>query len=174
MRVSVPTTPATPPVCVAGFDPMAAIIGAILALAIAGGARWLGLDRDRAFYPTVMMVIASYYVLFALVGGADVLVPETGICLGFVVLAGIGFKRSAWFVVAALVAHGAFDLVHPHAVKNAGVPAWWPGFCSAYDVTAGVLLGLREFAATNRWRARTNRARPSREHRVGAGTHRAG
>ena len=28
-------------------------------------ARFVGFDRDRAFYPTVLMVIASYYVLFA-------------------------------------------------------------------------------------------------------------
>ncbi len=40
-------------------------IGLILAVAVAGSAIAIGLDRERTFYPTVLMVIASYYVLFA-------------------------------------------------------------------------------------------------------------
>jgi hypothetical protein len=32
---------------------------------LAGLATVVGFDRERAFYPTVMIVIASYYVLFA-------------------------------------------------------------------------------------------------------------
>jgi hypothetical protein len=46
------------------------LIGLILALAVAGSATAIGLDRERAFYPTVLMVIASYYVLFAVVGAS--------------------------------------------------------------------------------------------------------
>ena len=41
------------------------VIGAVLALSAGLFAMWVGLDRDRAFYPTVMIVIALYYVLFA-------------------------------------------------------------------------------------------------------------
>ena len=41
------------------------LIGLLLASAVAGMAAIVGLDRDRAFYPTVLSVIASYYVLFA-------------------------------------------------------------------------------------------------------------
>ncbi len=41
------------------------VIGIVLALGVAVFARRVGFDRDRAFYPTVMIVIASYYVLFA-------------------------------------------------------------------------------------------------------------
>jgi hypothetical protein len=26
-------------------------------------------------------------------------------------------------------------------ISNPGVPGWWPMFCLAYDVTAGVYLG---------------------------------
>ena len=50
---------------------MAILIGAILALSVGLSATFLGLDRDRAFYPTVMIVIASYYALFAVVGGSS-------------------------------------------------------------------------------------------------------
>jgi hypothetical protein len=37
-------------------------IGIVLALVVSGGAALVGFDRDRAFYPTLLVVIASYYV----------------------------------------------------------------------------------------------------------------
>lgn len=46
---------------------MAALIGLSLAFAVAIFGRIAGFDRDRAFYPTVLIVVASYYVLFAAV-----------------------------------------------------------------------------------------------------------
>ena len=131
----------------------AVIIGITLALAVGGFARWIGLDRDRTFYSTVMMVIAFLYVLFAAAGDPAALPVEALVGTGFFILATLGFKKSAWLVVAALVGHGLFDLVHPHLVANHGVPAWWPQFCSAYDVTAGALLtwlNLRPGGQSNR------------------------
>ena len=129
---------------------MAISIGIGLALAVAGFASWLGLDRDRAFYPTVMIVIAFLYVLFAAAGGAAALPTEAIIGLGFAAVAAAGFKKNLWFVVAALIGHGFFDLVHPHAIENGGVPVWWPEFCSAYDLTAGAWLGLQLYRARSR------------------------
>lgn len=122
---------------------MSIFVGIGLALAVGGFAWWLGLDRDRAFYPTVMMVIAFLYVLFAASSDSPALPTETVIGFGFAAVAAAGFKRSLWFVVAALIGHGLFDLVHPHAIANGGVPVWWPDFCAAYDVTAGVGLAWR-------------------------------
>lgn len=122
---------------------MAISIGISSALAVGIFAKWFGLDRDRAFYPTVMMVIAFLYVLFAATGGSAALPIEVIIGMGFAAVAAAGFKKSPWFVVAALMGHGLFDLVHPHAIDNGGVPVWWPGFCSAYDVTAGGWLALQ-------------------------------
>jgi hypothetical protein len=129
---------------------MALSIGIGLALAVGAFARWFGLDRDRAFYPTIMIVIAFLYVLFAAVGGGAAIPIEATIGLGFATLAALGFKKSPWFVVVALVGHGLFDLVHPHAIANGGVPVWWPDFCSAYDVTAGALLGLQIYLGRSR------------------------
>jgi hypothetical protein len=40
------------------------LIGLFLSLAVAGLAAVIGLDRERAFYPTVLIVIASYNVLY--------------------------------------------------------------------------------------------------------------
>ena len=134
---------------------MAITLGIGLALAVGAFARWLGLDRDRSFYPTVMMVIACIYGLFAVMGGSPAFPIEAGIGLGFIAVAAVGFKKSPWFVVAALVGHGLFDLVHPHAIENRGVPVWWPDFCSAYDVTAGAWLALQLYCAGSRplsWR----------------------
>jgi hypothetical protein len=41
------------------------VIGIVLSVAVALFARRAGFDRDRTFYPTVLIVIALYYVLFA-------------------------------------------------------------------------------------------------------------
>jgi len=56
-------------------------------------------------------------------------------------------------VVAALIAHGVFDFVHGRIVSNPGVPAWWPSFCLAYDVGAGVYLAW--LLSSSRLRARS-------------------
>lgn len=120
------------------------LIGLILSVAVAGFATAIGFDRERAFYPTVLIVIASYYVLFAVMGGSSrALLVEIIVATGFLVFAVIGFKRSLWFAVAAIVGHGVFDFVHHWFVDNPGVPVWWPGFCLTFDVVLGVWLAVR-------------------------------
>jgi hypothetical protein len=120
------------------------LIGVALAAAVGLLATIVGLDRDRAFYPTVMIVIASYYVLFAISGGTTAsIVIETAVMLLFAGAAIAGFKRSLWLVVAALAAHGIFDWLHSPMISNPGVPPWWPQFCLAYDVVAATYLAIR-------------------------------
>lgn len=120
---------------------MAYLIGIVLALSAFAFARVVGLDRDRAFYPTIMIVIALLYGLFAAISGSGtVLALESIGIVGFVLLSVIGFKSSPWFVVAALFGHGVYDFLHPHLFANPGAPAWWPAFCSAYDITAAAGL----------------------------------
>jgi hypothetical protein len=120
------------------------LVGVGLALAVGALATRVGFDRERSFYPTVLMVVGSYYVLFAAEGSApSILACEAvGMAL-FVVAAVVGFRSSLWIVVAGLLAHGIFDAVHGHILANAGTPAWWPAFCGTYDVTAAAYLGLR-------------------------------
>jgi hypothetical protein len=118
-------------------------VGILLALVVCIFARTVGFDRDRAFYPTVVVVIALYYVLFAVMGGSTrALVLESVAMSAFVVLAVAGFKRNPWLVVAALVAHGVFDFFHPHVVNNPGVPGWWPAFCLSFDVGMAAFLAV--------------------------------
>jgi hypothetical protein len=118
------------------------LIGAALSLVVCYSANLVGFDRDRAFYPLVMIVIASYYALFAVMAGSThALVVEGLMASAFLLLAIAGFKYNLWLLVFALLAHGVFDLVHGHLVWNPGVPAWWPMFCLTYDVAAAGYLG---------------------------------
>lgn len=128
------------------------LIGIALAATVAAFAAGTGLAGERAFYPTVAIVVASYYDLFATLGAdPQAIVVESLAGIVFVVLAVLGFRVHPAYAAAALVGHGLFDLVHPHAIDNPGVPAWWPGFCMAFDVALGaiVLLRLRRTSAAS-------------------------
>jgi hypothetical protein len=117
------------------------LVGAGLALSVGLSATFVGLDRDRAFYPIVMIIIASYYGLFAVMGGSlQALALESIAIATFLAAAIAGFKRSLWLVVAALAAHGLYDFVHGQLITNPGVPLWWPAFCLAYDLVAAAYL----------------------------------
>ena len=119
-------------------------VGAVLALLVGASCSYFGLDRDRAMYPVVMIVVASYYALFAVMGGStQALVIESAVAAAFLAVAFAGFKSTLWLVVVGLAAHGIFDLAHPHLYANAGVPNWWPAFCSIYDVVAAAYLTWR-------------------------------
>lgn len=120
---------------------MSYLIGAVLALSVGWLATLAGLDRERGFYPVVTIVIASYYVLFAVMGAApSILMIEAVIGLAFAALALWGFRKNLRLVVVALAAHGIFDALHGHIIPNPGVPSWWPQFCLAYDVVAAACL----------------------------------
>jgi hypothetical protein len=119
---------------------LAAIAGVVLAIAVAIFARMVGFDRERTFYPVVLVVVGSYYDLFSIMAGGADLIPET---IGFVLFAAaaaIGFRTSLWVVVAGLAGHGVFDLFHRALIANPGVPTWWPSWCLAYDLAAAACL----------------------------------
>jgi len=119
----------------------ALLVGALLALSVGLLATGVGLDRDRAFYPIVTMVVASYYALFAVMGASThALVLESLVGAVFLAFAVAGFRWSLWIAAVALAAHGIFDLTHAAVISNPGVPGWWPEFCGAYDVTAAAYL----------------------------------
>jgi hypothetical protein len=118
------------------------LIGAGLATATAVSARMIGFDRDRMFFPMLLMVIATYYILFACMShSAAPLAPETGWAAVFIAVAIAGYKRSLWLVVAGLLVHGIFDAVHGFMIENPGVPSFWPSFCAAYDIALALCLG---------------------------------
>jgi len=117
------------------------VVGIVLSLSVALFASRVGFDRDRAFYPTVLIVIASYYVLFAAMSeSVHTVLLEAMVMTGFSIAAVVGFKSSAWVVVGGLAGHGVFDAFHGNVLQNSGVPIWWPAFCLAYDL--GAAAGL--------------------------------
>jgi len=120
---------------------MAYLIGLVLALGVGVLATAVRLDRDRAFYPVVAIVVASYYVLFAAMGGSTRTLILESLAMGaFVGVAVLGFRFDLRLAAIALAAHGVFDAVHPQLIANAGVPPWWPAFCGSYDVVAAAYL----------------------------------
>jgi hypothetical protein len=133
---------------------MSALAGVGLALAVFAGAAWAGFSRDRSFYPAVLIVTASYGVLFAVQAQARAaLLLEMVAMALFMALAVVGFRTSAWVVVAALVLHGAFDMVHDALIDNAGMPAWWPLFCWTFDMAMGACLAVAMVVKRRRRRA---------------------
>ena len=132
------------------------IAGIGLGLGIPLGATLIGFDRDRAFYPLLTIVTASYYDLFAVLGGSPhALGLEIAVTMAFIAAAIAAFNISLWIVVAALLGHGLFDLVRAGLIVNPGMPLWWPAFCLSFDVAAAAYLTL--FLWTSRIAA--NRAR---------------
>lgn len=125
------------------------VVGITLAVLFCAAAAALRLDRERAFYPAVVMAVASYYLAFAVADGRGiVMLAEVVIAAAFIVSAVAGFKLNPWIAVAALGGHGVMDAFHHHLVHNAGVPQAWPGFCMSFDVTAAVLVAWVMRAST--------------------------
>ena len=81
--------------------------------------------RDRVFYPTLLTVIATYYILFAVMGSSTLaLVLESLIAGALFALAVAGFKKNLWLIVVALAGHGVFDFIHHRIpVTRCGGPA---------------------------------------------------
>jgi hypothetical protein len=119
------------------------LIGVVLSAAVCLFALLAGFDRDRVFYPTMLIVIATYYILFAAMGSSIHALPIESMVAGlFLLVALVGYKKNLWLVVAGLIGHGVFDLFHHQIIQNSGVPVWWPAFCLAYDVLAGAGLAI--------------------------------
>lgn len=118
-------------------------IGVAAATAVGLFATVIGFDKERSFYPVVLIVIATLYLLFAaMAGSTNPLIAEAIPALVFVAMAALGFRKTLWLVVAGLALHGVFDYFHHAVIANPGVPVWWPGWCLAYDVVAAAYLAV--------------------------------
>ncbi|HQZ82055.1 MAG TPA: hypothetical protein PLR83_02435 [Pyrinomonadaceae bacterium] len=116
-------------------------VGAVSAVALIIFGRVSGFEKDRSFYPTVLIVIGFLYVLFgALDGRASVVLIEIAFALVFSAVAIIGYKKGCLIVAAGIAAHGLFDFVRQFFIEDRGVPVWWPGFCGTIDVLLGLLI----------------------------------
>ncbi len=127
------------------------VVGVLLAVAVAALGRVTRFDQDRSFYSTILVIIASYYILFAILGDStSALVGETAIAIIFSAVALFGALRFPLLVGIGIAAHGLFDLVHHFIIENPGLPPWWPGFCMSIDLLLGVwVIGLFRSRRTN-------------------------
>ena len=88
------------------------LIGVVLAAVVCAFAMLAGFDRDRVFYPMMLVVVATYYILFAAMGNSTAaLTIESRPAGVFLLLAVAGFKKNLWLVAAALVGHGGLRFV---------------------------------------------------------------
>jgi hypothetical protein len=119
------------------------LIGVALAGVVCAFAMLAGFDRDRVFYPTLLIATATYYILFAVMGKSTPALTIESVVAGiFLMVAVAGFKRNLWLVVGAFAGHGVFDFFRHLFIQNPGVPVWWPGFCLSFDIFAGGFLAV--------------------------------
>ena len=111
-------------------------IGAGLAIVLALGASITRADQDRSFYPTILIVIAAYYVLFAFMSGEGI-VEEIVVASVFAIAAIAGGMMWPVLVGVGIFLHGVFDFLRPMFISNSGVPTWWPAFCAGVDILLG-------------------------------------
>jgi hypothetical protein len=127
----------------------AAAIGGLLGVVIFLFARWQRYDQESAFYPTVLIVIASYYVLFAIMAdNTSALIAQLAIAAVFVVLAVIGRNVDGRIVALGIVLHGLYDFAFHWAGGGGGVPVWWPAFCGTVDLVVGLTVLAAIFHST--------------------------
>jgi hypothetical protein len=120
---------------------IAFITGAGLALVLAIFGKLTSYEKDRSFFPTLLIVIASYYLLFAILDGSvSTILIEIAIASFFIVLAIWGSYRFPLIVGAGIALHGIFDFMYGHLYVNNGVPVWWPAFCAGIDIPFGLWI----------------------------------
>jgi hypothetical protein len=124
------------------------LIGTALALGVIVFSRLVGFERSPIYYPLMVIVVASYYVLFAVIGGSrEALIAETLVLIVFVAAAIGGFRLSLWLAAVGLIGHGLLDVVHAALISDAGVPPYWPSFCMAFDLVVGGYLAIQLIVA---------------------------
>ncbi|MEQ9438413.1 MAG: DUF6010 family protein [Cyclobacteriaceae bacterium] len=122
------------------------ITGIVLATTIVWAARLAGFEKDRSFYPVLLIVIAFYYVLFSFQSyQIDQVLFEALIAFSFAAVALWGYHKSLFIVGVALILHGTYDLFHGFIPLSTTAPDWWPLFCLGVDVVLGIWLIYRVY-----------------------------
>lgn len=116
---------------------LAACIGIVLSLFIIFSAKFTRFDRDVSFYPSILIFIASFYILFAVMAGHSI-VRESFIAFIFILLALYGAYKSLFVIGLAIMLHGAYDILHIFQFKESVAPTWWAPFCAAVDFVIGI------------------------------------
>jgi hypothetical protein len=118
---------------------IAFISGVGLAVVLAIFGKLTGYEKDRSFFSTLLIVIASYYLLFAILDGSvSTIFIEIAVAAIFIFLAIWGSYQFPLIVGAGIALHGIFDFMYGYLYVNNGVPVWWPAFCAGIDIPFGL------------------------------------
>jgi len=102
-----------------------------------------GFDRDRVFYPTLLTVIATYYILFAVMGNSTPALGMESRGGGRVSRAGCGRLQEEPMVGCSRARRTrSIRLLSSTVHSEPGFPMWWPGFCLSFDILAGGFLAM--------------------------------
>lgn len=111
------------------------VSGGLMGLLIAALARAVKLDQHRFFAPVVLIIVAAFYVGFALLGGvSQIIMKELAAAFLFLILAIAGGAFYIPIAIFGLLLHGVFDVFHNAYVMNPHVPSWWPALCAGFDI----------------------------------------
>ena len=118
---------------------IAAAAGAAAGAAIIALMHREGMLRERSGLAMLLAAIAFFYPVFA-AAEADwgAVALHGAIFVGFVALAVRAWRRGTFLIAGGLIAHGLFDIAA--GVIGAPGPTWWPAFCGALDIVAGVAV----------------------------------
>ena len=117
------------------------LVGILTAVALAGFARSSGFEKDRSFYPTVLIVIGFLYVVFGAIDGrVSVILIDLIFAFLFASIAVVGYKNNGVIVAGGIALHGVFDFVRYFFIEDKGVPVFWAGFCGTVDILLGIYV----------------------------------
>jgi hypothetical protein len=118
---------------------IAALIGAGLGALVMLMLFHAGMLAERSGMAVFLAAIAFFYPVFAAQeGDLTAVALHSAIFIGFAILAKYGFRRGMHLLAGGLIGHGVFDF-GLHIIGAPG-PIWWPAFCGALDIAAGVAL----------------------------------
>ena len=118
-------------------------LGLLLSGAIIAFIQLFPEEQQLQLWATTMTVILSIYIGFALKDdNKGLLLLQIAVAALFLALTLAGLWWSPWFLVAALILHGFWDLLHDYKVIKTKVMPWYPDFCIVVDWVLGIFLTI--------------------------------
>lgn len=91
-----------------------------------------------------LLAAASVYVVFALISRNQLLITIESIgFLLFLLLVGLAFKYSFWFVALGWIMHVIWDVGLLPAEPAPHVPSWYAWLCVGFDLVIAFYLGAK-------------------------------
>ena len=117
-------------------------VGVVVGFAIIALMTSIGMHRDRAVGPILLVAIAAFYPVFAVDDGAlSEVILHGGVFLGFLAIAAISYRSRLVIAGVGLVLHGLFD-AWAGGMTDGPEPDWWAPFCLGVDAVLGLWLIL--------------------------------